>query len=109
MRSRRELERVIDHSNQIKSEMAKSGKPDDMKAKELRFLESKKKEIGKGPSSLRRQEFLSPHRHSCAALCHRMIPKSSRASKGYRTESAKLLYAQRAAGPVGKGVIGERR
>ena len=41
------LERLITRSMQIKSEMAKSGKQDEMKVKELRFLESKQKELEK--------------------------------------------------------------
>jgi 2',3'-cyclic-nucleotide 2'-phosphodiesterase (5'-nucleotidase family) len=43
----KKLERLISHSTQIKTEMAKSGKQDEIKAKELRFLESKQKELEK--------------------------------------------------------------
>ena len=43
----KKLERLISHSTQIKTEMAKSGKQDEIKVKELRFLESKQKELEK--------------------------------------------------------------
>ncbi len=41
------LERLITRSMQIKSDMAKSGKQEEMKIKELKFLESKQKELEK--------------------------------------------------------------
>jgi 2',3'-cyclic-nucleotide 2'-phosphodiesterase (5'-nucleotidase family) len=43
----KKLERIVSHSTKIKTEMAKSGKQDEIKAKELRFLESKQKELEK--------------------------------------------------------------
>jgi len=41
------LERLVTRSIQIKSEMAKSGRQGEMKVKELRFLETKQKELEK--------------------------------------------------------------
>jgi len=43
----KKLERIINHSTKIKAEMAKPGKQDEVKAKELKFLESKQKELEK--------------------------------------------------------------
>lgn len=41
----KKLERLISHSTRIRAEMAKSGKQDEIKTKELSFLESKQKEL----------------------------------------------------------------
>ncbi len=84
------LDRIMEHSDQLKSEVAKSGKPNDMKAKELRFLESKKKEIEKTLSSLEDKNFC---RHTALPV-HLSVkddPKIVRGLEGYRTESARLF------------------
>jgi hypothetical protein len=84
------LDRVIQHSNQIRSEMAKSKSPDDMKAKELRFLESKKKELEKTLASLQDKNF---YRHTAfpVQLSVKDDPGIIHRLERYRAESAKLF------------------
>ncbi len=50
----KKLDRLITRSMQIKSEMAKSGKQDEMKVKELKFFRVETERIGKNPPLLRR-------------------------------------------------------
>ncbi len=83
------LERLITRSIQIKSEMAKTGKQEDMKAKELRFLESKQKELEKNLLSYEDKNF---YRHTPlpVQLSVEDDPKIMRGVETYRAESAKL-------------------
>jgi hypothetical protein len=85
----KKLERLISHSTQMKTEMSKSGKRDDIKVKELRFLESKQKELEKALLAFEDKNF---YRH-VAIPVQTAIPDDPRIVKEletYRAESAKL-------------------
>jgi len=94
------LERLITRSIQIKMEMAKSGKQEEMKVKELRFLESKQKELEKTLLAFEDKNF-----YKYAAIPVQLaVPDDQKIIKEletYRTESAKL-YKPKVAGDVGK-------
>ena len=83
------LERLITRSIQIKSEIAKSAKKDDMKVKELKFLESKQKELEKSLLAFEDQNF---YRHISipVQLSVKDDPNILKAVEIYRVESAKL-------------------
>jgi hypothetical protein len=83
------LERLITRSTQIKSEMAKSGKQEEMKLKELKFLESKQKELEKTLFAL---EDKNSYRHTAVPvqLTVKDDPKIMKGVEDYRAESAKL-------------------
>ncbi len=83
------LERLDTRSMQIKSEMAKSGKQEEMKLKELKFLESKQKELERTLLALEDKNF---YRHTAVPV-QLSVKDDPRISKGleiYRAESAKL-------------------
>ena len=83
------LERLGTRSTQIKSEIAKSGKQEEMRVKELKFLESKQKELEKTLLALEDKNF---YRHMAVPV-HLSVKDDSKIMKGveeYRTESAKL-------------------
>ena len=85
----KKLERLRARSKQIKSEMAKTGKQEEMKIKELRFLELKEKELEKALLTL---ESKNAYRHAAIPV-QLSIKDDSGIIKGvetYRAESAKL-------------------
>jgi len=92
----KKLERLISHSARIKAEIAKSGKQDEVKAKELRFLESKQKELEKALLAFEDKNF---YRH--AAIPVQMTvsddPKIIKGLEAYRAESAKLYKSKMSA------------
>jgi len=90
------LERLITRSMQIKAEMAKSGKQDDMKLKELRFLESKEKELEKTLIAFEDKNFYK-HTAVPVQLSVSDDPKIIKGLEIYRAESAKL-YKPKVAG-----------
>jgi hypothetical protein len=83
------LERLITRSMQIDAEMAKSGKQDEMKLKELRFLESKKKELEKTLVAFEDKNFYK-HIAIPVQLSVEDDPKIIKGVEIYRAESAKL-------------------
>jgi 2',3'-cyclic-nucleotide 2'-phosphodiesterase (5'-nucleotidase family) len=96
----KKLERIISHSTKIKTEMAKSGKQDEIKAKELRFLESKQKELEKALLVFEDKNFYK-HVAIPVQLVVADDPKIIKELEAYRTESAKL-YKSKVAPEVGK-------
>ena len=82
-------ERLITRSIQIKSEMAKTGKQDEMKVKELKFLESKKKEFEKTLLAFEDKNFYK-HIATPVQLSIEDDPKIIKGLETYRAESAKL-------------------
>ena len=96
----KKLERLISHSTQIKKEMAKSGKQDEIKAKELRFLESKQKELEKVLLAFEDKNFYK-HVSIPVQLAVADDPKIIKELETYRAESAKL-YKPKVVGDVGK-------
>jgi hypothetical protein len=83
------LERLISHSIQIKMEIAKSGKQDEMKLKELKFLESKQKELEKTLLAFEDKNF---YKHVAIPVQLTLVddPKIIKKLETYRAESAKL-------------------
>jgi len=96
----KKLERLISHSVQIRMEMSKSGKHDDIKVKELRFLESRQKELEKVLSSFEDRNF---YRYIAIPVQMAITddPRIIKELETYRTESAKL-YKPKAVVQVGK-------
>jgi len=96
------MERLISRSMQIKSEMAKSGKQEEMRVKELKFLESKQKELEKTLLALENKNF---YRHTAipVQLSVEDDPKIMKGVEHYRAESAKL-YKPKVAGLPEKGL-----
>ncbi len=96
----KKLERVSSRSSQIRTEMANSARKDEMKAKELRFLESRQKQLEKAFLAFEEKNF---YRH--IAIPVRMAisddPKIIKEVEMYRTESAKL-YKPKVAVTTGK-------
>jgi len=90
------LERLITRSMQIDAEMAKSGKQDEMKVKELRFLESKKKELEKTLVASEEKNFYK-HTPIPVQLSVKDDPKMIKEVEIYRAESANL-YKPKVAG-----------
>jgi hypothetical protein len=83
------LERLISHSIQIKTEIAKSGKQDEVKLKELKFLESKQKELKKMLLAFEDKNF---YKHAAVPVQLAVVddPKMIKKLEAYRAESAKL-------------------
>jgi hypothetical protein len=92
------LERLTTRSIQIESEMAKLGKQEEMKVKELRFLESKQKELEKTLSAFQEKNF---YKYSAipVQVSVRDDPKILKGLESYRAESAKLYRPKVAAHP----------
>jgi hypothetical protein len=83
------LERLSTRSMQIKSEVAKSGKQEEMKVKELKFLESKQKELEKTLLPFEDKNF---YKHTSIPV-QLSVKDDSKIIKGleiYHAESAKL-------------------
>ena len=97
---KKKLERLISHSTQIKTEMAKSGKQDEMKVKELKFLESKQKELEKALFAFEDKNF---YKHIAIPVQMAITddPRIIKELETYRAESAKL-YKPKVALEVGK-------
>jgi hypothetical protein len=95
----RRLERLIIRSIQIKSEMTKSGKQEDMKSKELKFLESKQKEMEKVLLAFEDKNFYK-HTSVPVQLAVADDPKMIKELEMYRIESAKLYQPK---GPIEVG------
>jgi hypothetical protein len=74
---------------QIKSEMAKSGKQEEVKLKELKFLESKQKELERTLLALEDKNFYT-HTAVPVQLSVKDDPKISKGLEIYRAKSAKL-------------------
>jgi len=103
----KKLERLVFHSTQIKREMAEAGKRDEIKAKELSFLESKQKELEK---TLRGLGDRNLYRHVLIPV-QMSIPDDPNTRKEleiYRTESAKL-YKPNVAVEAGKDLSEKER
>ena len=96
----KKYERLTSHSTQMKAEMAKSGKQDEVKAKELKFLESKQKELEKALLAFTDKNFYK-HVAIPVQLVVADDPKIIKELETYRTESAKL-YKPKAAPEAGK-------
>ncbi len=92
------LERLINRSMSIKSEMARSGKQDEMKVKELKFLESKQKELEKTLLAIEDKNFYK-HTFIPVQLSVADDPKMIRKVESYRAESGKLYRPKGAALP----------
>jgi hypothetical protein len=83
------LERLTTRSMQIKSDMARSGKQEEMKVKELKFLESKQEELKKTLVAFEDKNF---YRHTPIPVQVSVVddPKIIKDVETYRAESAKL-------------------
>ncbi len=92
------LERLITRSMQIKAEMARAGKQDEMKVKELKFLESKQKEVEKVLLAYGDKNFYK-HTSTPIQLSVEDDPKILKGLEIYRAESAKLYQPKVAALP----------
>lgn len=92
------LERLITRSMQIKAEMARAGKQDEMKVKELKFLESKQKEVEKMLLAYGDKNFYK-HTSTPIQLSVEDDPKILKGLEIYRAESAKLYQPKVAALP----------
>lgn len=96
------MERLVTRSMQIKSEMAKSGQQEEMKLKELKFLESKQKELEKVLLALEDKNFYR-HKAIPVRLSVEDDPKIMKRVEHYRSESAKL-YKPKVASLPEKGL-----
>ncbi len=96
------MERLISRSMQIRAEMTRSGKQDEMKVKELKFLESKQKELEKTLLTLEKKNFYR-HKAIPIQLSVENDPKIMKVLEHYRAESAKL-YKPKVAGLPEKGL-----
>jgi hypothetical protein len=90
------LERLSTRSMQIKSEMAKSGKQEEMKVKELKFLESKQKELEKTLLPFEDKNFYK-HTSIPVQFSVKDDPNIIKGVEIYRAESAKLYKPKVAA------------
>jgi hypothetical protein len=90
------LERLSTRSMQIKSEMAKSGKQEEMKVKELKFLESKQKELEKTLLPFEDKNFYK-HTSIPVPFSVKDDPNIIKGVEIYRAESAKLYKPKVAA------------
>ncbi len=98
----KKMERLITRSMQIKSEMTKSGQQEEMKLKELKFLESKQKELEKALLALEQKNYYRHHAIP-VQLSVEDDPKVMKGVEQYRFESAKL-YIPKAGGVPEKGL-----
>jgi hypothetical protein len=90
------LERLSTRSMQIKSEMAKSGKQEEMKVKELKFLESKQKKLEKTLLPFEDKNFYK-HTSIPVQFSVKDDPNIIKGVEIYRAESAKLYKPKVAA------------
>jgi len=89
------LERLITRSMQIKSDIAKSGKQEEVKLKELKFLESKQNELEKTLLALEDKNFYK-HTAVPVQLSVKDDPQIVKRVEDYRAESAKLYKPKEA-------------
>jgi len=89
------LERLITRSMQIKSDIAKSGKEEEVKLKELKFLESKQNELEKTLLALEDKNFYK-HTAVPVQLSVKDDPQIVKRVEDYRAESAKLYKPKEA-------------
>jgi hypothetical protein len=103
----KKLERLVFHSTQIKTEMAGAKKRDEIKAKELSFLESKQKELEKALRGLGDKNL---YRHVLIPVQMSVSddPSIRKELEIYRTESAKL-YKLQVSSKVGKDLSEKER
>lgn len=96
----KKLERLITHSMQMKMEMSKSVNRDEMKIKQLNFLESKQKELEKALMAFEDKNF---YRHTAIPVQAAISddPRVVKELEAYRAESAKL-YKPKVVVQVGK-------
>ncbi len=85
----KKLERVISRTMNLKTEMAKSNKLEEMKIKELKFLESRQKELEQRLLVLQDKNYYK-HTAIPVQLSVRDDPKIIKGLESYRAESAKL-------------------
>jgi len=92
------LERLTARSIQIRSDMARSGTQEEMKRKELKFLEMKQKELEKTLTAFEDKNF---HRHTLIPVQLSVAddPKIVKGVEIYRAESAKLYKPRLAVEP----------
>jgi hypothetical protein len=83
------LKRLITRSMQIKSEMERSGKKEEMKLKELKFLESKQKELEKTLLVFENKNFYK-HTSIPVQLSVKDDPNIMKGVEIYQAESTKL-------------------
>jgi len=83
------LEKVVTRFAQIKSETTKSGKQEEVKLKELKFLESKQKELEKDLLLFQNKNYYK-HMAIPIQLSVEDDPKIMKGVEQYRAESAKL-------------------
>ena len=102
----KKLERLAFHATQMRTEMARAGKQDEIKAKELRFLESKQKELEKALLAFGDKNL---YRHVVIPVQMAVSddPSITKELEMYRAESAKL-YKPKVALEAGKRFVGER-
>lgn len=83
------LERLNNRYAQLNSEIIKSGKKEEIRLKELRFIESKKMEVEKALTSLRDENF---YKYTAIPIQLSLPddPKIVKEIENYRIESAKL-------------------
>ena len=98
----KKLEKLISHSTHMKAEMTRAGKQDEIKAKELSFLESKQKELERALLAFGDKNV---YRHVVIPVQMAVSddPKISKELETYRTESAKL-YKPKGVVEVGKNL-----
>jgi hypothetical protein len=92
----KKLERVISRIINLRTEMAKAAKQEEMKIKELKFLETRQKEVEDQLSALQDKNF---YKHTAVPVQLSVAddPKILKGVEVYRAESAKL-YSPREAG-----------
>ena len=96
----KKLERLAFHATQMRTEMARAGQQDEIKAKELRFLESKQKELEKALLAFGDKNL---YRHVVIPVQMAVSddPSITKELEMYRAESAKL-YKPKVAFEAGK-------
>ena len=101
------LEKLSSRASQLRSEIAKPEKRDEMKMKELRFLESKQKDLEKALFAFDDKSF---YRHTAipVQLLIKDDPKIIKEVEIYRAESAKL-YRPKVAAPAEKELSEKER
>jgi hypothetical protein len=94
----KKLDRVTSRTINLKTEMAKAGKQEEMKIKELKFLEMRKRELEERLSALQEKNF---YRHQAipVQLSVKDDSKIMKEVEVYRVESAKLYKPRVAALP----------
>jgi hypothetical protein len=85
----RKLDRVISRTINIKTEMARTGKQEEMKIKEMKFLESRQKELEEKLLAIQDKNFYK-HNTIPIQLSVKDDPSIMKAIEVYRVESTKL-------------------